>query len=137
MDSSGAVIPSATVTATNRETGRIQTTETSGGGYYKIILPVGVYDVRVEAVSFRPEVRQGLELAVAQEAVLNYELSVGSVQETVTVLAEAPLVDTTSGSLGGLVNEQKLSDLPLNGRNFNDLVLLRSEERRVGKECRL
>ena len=124
LDSSGAAIPAATVTATNRETGRVHTTETSASGNYKTILPVGVYDVRVEAPSFRSEVRQSLKLEVAQEAVLNFTLSVGSVQETVTVTAEAPLVDTTSGSLGGLVNEQRLSDLPLNGRNFNDLVLL-------------
>ena len=126
LDSSGAAIPAATVTATNRETGRVHTTETSASGNYKTILPVGVYDVRVEAPSFRSEVRQSLKLEVAQEAVLNFTLSVGSVQETVTVTAEAPLVDTTSGSLGGLVNEQRLSDLPLNGRNFNDLVLLQT-----------
>ena len=124
LDSSGAAIPGATVTAASRETGRVQSTETSTSGYYKTISPVGVYDVRVEAPSFRPEVRQSLKLEVAQEAVLNFTLSVGSVQETVTVTAEVPLVETTSGSLGGLVNEQRMSDLPLNGRSFNQLVLL-------------
>ena len=124
LDSSGAAIPNATVAVTSRETGRVQTTQSATSGYYKIILPVGGYDVRVEATSFRPEVRQGLNLEVAQEAVLNFTLSLGAVQETVTVLAEAPLVETTSGSLGGLVNEQRVSELPLNGRNFNDLVLL-------------
>ena len=101
LDSSGAAIPAAMVTATSRETGRVQTTQTSTSGYYKIILAVGFYDVRVEAPSFRPEVRQSLKLEVGQEAVLNFTLSVGSVQETVTVTADAPLVDTTSGSLGG------------------------------------
>ena len=126
LDSSGAAIPGATVTAMNRETGRVQTTQTSSSGYYKIVLPVGSYDIRVEATSFRPEVRQSLPLEVAQQAVLNFTLSVGSVQETVTVLAEAPLVETTSGSLGGLVNEHRIADLPLNGRNFNDLVLLQT-----------
>ena len=93
LDSSGAAIPGAAVTATSRETGRVQTTETSASGNYKTILPVGVYDVRVEAPSFRPEVRQSLKLEVAQEAVLNFALSVGSLQETVTVTAEAPLVE--------------------------------------------
>lgn len=124
LDGSGAVIPGTTLTMTSRETARVQTTQTAADGYYKIILPVGGYDVRVEAVSFRPEVRQNLQLEVGQEAVLNFTLAVGSVQETVTVLAEAPLVETSSGSLGGIVNEQRISDLPLNGRNFNDLVLL-------------
>ncbi|MGH9782593.1 MAG: carboxypeptidase-like regulatory domain-containing protein, partial [Terriglobia bacterium] len=124
LDSSGAAIPSANVTVTSQETGRVQTTQTSAGGYYKVVVPVGVYNVRVEVISFRPETRQGLNLSVGQEAVLNFSLQVGSVAESVTVTAEAPLVDTTSGSLGGLVNEQKVSELPLNGRNFNDLVLL-------------
>ena len=124
-DSSGAAIPGATVEVMNRETGLTRTTQTSGNGRYALLaLPVGVYEVKAEAASFRSEIQQGLRLEVAQEAVLNFTLSVGSVQETVTVTASAPLVDTTSGSLGGLVNEQRLSDLPLNGRNFNDLVLL-------------
>ena len=69
LDSSGAAIPAAAVTATSRETGRVQTTQTSASGYYKIVLPVGVYDVKVEATSFRPEVRQSLRLEVAQEAI--------------------------------------------------------------------
>ena len=126
LDSSGAVLPGAGVSATSRETGRVQTTETSASGYYKIVLPVGIYDIKVGAASFRPEIRQNLKLEVAQEAVLNFTLSVGSVQEAVTVTAEVPLVETTSGSLGGLVNEQRIADLPLNGRNFNDLVLLQT-----------
>ena len=126
-DSSGAAIPGATVTAHNRETGRSRTTETSLNGRYSLAaLPVGVYDVRVEAVSFRPEVRQELKLEVGQEAVLNFALVVGTVQETVTVIAEAPLVETTSGSLGGIVSDERVADLPLNGRNFNDLVLLQT-----------
>lgn len=124
LDSSGAAIPSANVAVTSKETGRVQTTQTSAGGYYKVVVPAGTYDVRVEVTSFRPEIRQNLNLSVGQEAVLNFNLQVGSVAESVTVTAEAPLVDTTSGSLGGLVDEQKVSDLPLNGRNFNDLVLL-------------
>jgi hypothetical protein len=89
-------------------------------------LPVGAYDVRAEATSFRTEVQQGLTLAVAQEGVLSFTLSVGAVQETVTVAAEVPLVETTSGSLGGLVDGARVADLPLNGRNFNDLVLMQT-----------
>src|SRR3989304_3754590 len=58
LDSSGAVIPGAIVTVTSRETGRVQTTQTATNGYYKTVLPVGVYDVKVEATSFRSEVRQ-------------------------------------------------------------------------------
>ena len=127
QDSSGAALPGATVTVTSRETGRVQTTETSANGHYTLpALPSGTYDVRAEAPSFRPEIRQELDLSVGQEAVLNFSLSVGTVQETVTVMAEAPLVETTSGSLGGLVDDDRVADLPLNGRNFNDLVLLQT-----------
>ena len=124
-DSSAAAIPGAAVTATNRETGLARTTHTSGEGYYKLAaMPVGVYDVKSEAPAFRAEVKQALRLEVGQEAVLNFTLAVGSIQETVTVTADAALVETTSGSLGGVVNEERVADLPLNGRNFNQLVFL-------------
>ena len=74
-------------------------------------LPVGVYDVKAEAAAFQSEAQQGFNLSVGQEAVLNFDLSVGAVQETVTVEAAAPIVETTSGSLGRLVNEQRVSAL--------------------------
>ncbi len=116
-DSSGAAIPAANITATNRETGFTRSVQTSGDGRYKLPgLTVGIYDVKAEAAAFQVEAQQGLNLSVGQEAVLNFTLSVGTVQETVTVTAAAPIVETTSGSLGGLVNEQRVSDLPLNGR---------------------
>jgi carboxypeptidase family protein/TonB-dependent receptor-like protein len=126
-DSSGAAIPGATITITNRGTGLVRTAQTSPDGRYKIAaLASGNYDVKAEAPAFRPELQQNLTVTVAQETVLNFMLQVGAVTETVTVAAEAPLVETTSGALGGLVNEEKVSDLPLNGRNFNDLVLLQT-----------
>ena len=126
-DSSAAAIPGAMVTSTNRETGAVRSTQSGQDG--RFILPammVGIYDIRAEAAAFRPEVQQNLTLTVGQEAVLNFALQVGSVTETVTIMAEAPLVETTSGALGGLVGAQQVSDLPLNGRNFNDLVLLQT-----------
>lgn len=126
-DTSGAVIPGATVSATNRETGAVRTTVSNDSGRFNLpALNVGDYDINIQATSFRPETRQGLRLVVGQEAVLNFTLEVGSVAEAVTVTADAPLVDTTSGTLGGLVNEERVSDLPLNGRNFTDLVLLQT-----------
>jgi len=85
---------------------------------------VGSYEVRVEQSGFQTEVRSGFTLTVAQEAVINFTLQVGAVTQTVAVTAEAPLVNTTSGSVGALVSEQQVSDLPLNGRNFADLTLL-------------
>ena len=87
---------------------------------------MGNYELRLEHAGFQSQVRSGLTLTVSQEAVLNFTLQVGAVEQTVSVTAEAPLVETTSGSLGGLVNEQRVSELPLNGRNYIDLTLLQT-----------
>jgi hypothetical protein len=126
-DTTGAIIPNATITATSRQTGLVRTTEASNSGRYALpALPVGDYDVRAEAPAFSPQVQQNLKVAIGQEAVVNFTLNVGSVAEAVTVTADAPLVETTSGSLGGLVDEQRVAELPLNGRNFNELVLLQT-----------
>jgi hypothetical protein len=99
--------------------------DTDADGSYRLpALPVGNYELRVELSGFRTVVRSGLDLAVGQEAVVNVALEVGGLEQTVSVTAEAPLVNTTSGALGGLVDEEKIEDLPLNGRNYIDLALL-------------
>ena len=117
-DASGAVVPGASLTARNTETGQTRTAISGGDGSYRFAaLPVGSYELRVEQSGFQTAVRSGLTLAVAQEAVVNFTLEVGAVTQTVAVTAEAPLVNTTSGTLGGLVSERQVSDLPLNGRN--------------------
>ena len=126
-DASGAVVPGASLTARSTETGQTRTVVSAGDGSYRFSgLPVGGYEVRVEQSGFQTAVRSGLTLAVAQEAVVNFSLEVGAVTQTVAVTAEAPLVNTTSGTLGGLVSEQRVADLPLNGRNFIDLSLLQA-----------
>ena len=124
-DASGAVVPQAALTARNTETGQARTTISGSDGSYRFsALPVGIYEVQVEQAGFQSAVRSGLTLTVGQEAVVNFSLQVGAVEQRVEVTAEAPLVNTTSGSLGGLVDEQKVSELPLNGRNYADLALL-------------
>ncbi|OFV93010.1 MAG: hypothetical protein A3H28_13180 [Acidobacteria bacterium RIFCSPLOWO2_02_FULL_61_28] len=124
-DSSGAVVPGAALTARNVETGQTRTAVSAADGSYRFAaLPVGNYEVRVEQSGFQAAVRSGLTLTVSQEAVVNFTLEVGAVTQTIAVTGEAPLVNTTSGSLGGLVDERKVADLPLNGRNFIDLTML-------------
>src|SRR5437867_4200222 len=124
-DSSGAVIPGASITAKNTETGFTRTGVSAEDGSYRLsALPVGGYELRVELPGFRTEVRSGLTLTVAQEAVVNFALQAGAVEQTVVVTEDAPIVNTTSGALGGLVDERKVAELPLNGRNFIDLTLL-------------
>jgi hypothetical protein len=118
-------VPAATVTARNVDTGQSRSDTTGADGSYRFnALPVGNYEIRVERGGFQTAVRSGLTLAVAQEAVVNVELQVGTSSQTVEVTAEAPLVNTTNGTLGGLVNEARVTDLPLNGRNYIDLSLL-------------
>ena len=126
-DSSGAVVPEAALTARNTENGQTRTASSAADGSFRIAaLPVGNYQVRAEHPGFRAAIRGGLTLTVSQEAVVNFTLELGAVEQAIAVTAEAPLVNTTSGSLGGLVDEQKVSDLPLNGRNYIDLTLMQT-----------
>lgn len=93
-DSSGAALAGASVTATNRETGLSRTVRSGLDGHYQFSsLPAGLYDLRSEAMGFQTRVQQGLNLSVGEESVMNFSMSVGAVQETVTVVAEAPLIE--------------------------------------------
>ncbi|HLB89229.1 MAG TPA: TonB-dependent receptor [Terriglobales bacterium] len=125
-DSSGAVVPGASILILNEETSLTRTVTTGENGAFRApALPVGRYTVRVELAGFRPQAQRGLILEVAQELVVSPTLEVGAVtQEEVVVSAEAPLVNITSSALGTVVNERSMSDLPLNGRNYVDLTML-------------
>jgi len=126
-DASGGVVAGATVTATNAETATVRTVKTEEDGSYRFPgLPVGHYDVKVEQSGFKVVEQRGLTIDVGQEAVVNFSLEVGTAAQEVVVTGEAPQVNTTSGTLGGLVNEEKISELPLNGRNYLDLTLLQA-----------
>lgn len=124
-DSSGAVVPEAKVTVINSDTNESRTDTTSGAGEYRVpALQPGHYTVRMEKAGFRTETQTGLTLDVAQQLVMNATLQTGASTQEVTVTAEETLVDTATSDLGGLVNDTKIADLPLNGRNFVDLALL-------------
>ena len=124
-DTSGAVVPGATITVRQTETGLTRTAETDASGNYTVpSLPVGQYEVSVEKEGFKRQVRSGITLVVAQQAVLNLSLEVGAVTQQVTVTGEAPLVNTTLSSTSGLVSEKEVKDLPLNGRSFDQLLTL-------------
>ena len=124
-DPSGAAISAATVTVRSLETGATRTANTDESGNYKILsLPVGPQEVKVEKNGFKTAVRLGVALVVAQEAVVNFRLEVGELAQVFTVTAEAPLVNTTTSSVAGLVDENQVKDLPLNGRSFDNLIAL-------------
>jgi hypothetical protein len=123
-DSSGGVLPNVTVTVTNVETGLTRTVKTSDDGEFRIPeLPVGRYEVKGEHAGFKIATRQGITLEVTQQAVINLDFQVGSTDQQVVVNEEAPMVNTQNATLGGTVDETKMTELPLNGRNYIDLAL--------------
>ncbi len=124
-DPSGAGVDAATVTVTSVETGATRTTTTDANGNFRVLsLPVGAQEVKAEKSGFKSAVRTGIDLQVAQEAVVNLRLEVGDLTQQVTVAEETPVVNTTTASVAGVVGEREVKDLPLNGRSFDSLITL-------------
>ena len=124
-DSGGAVIVGAAVTATNVATNTRRTTTTSSAGVYNLTaLPPGTYSLRVEMQGFGAQMRSNIELQVAQVARFDVTLQVGNVSEVVEVQGGAPLIETDNTSLGTVIENQRILDLPLNGRNYLQLAAL-------------
>jgi len=122
-DPSGAPVPAATVTTKNTETGAARSASTDEEGRYQIVwLPVGQYQVAVTKPGFEEAIRSGIRLVVGQEARVDLRLEVSRVKAEVTVTQDAPMVSTTTRDISGLVSEQQVKDLPLNGRSY-DLLL--------------
>ncbi|MEQ1883972.1 MAG: carboxypeptidase regulatory-like domain-containing protein, partial [Bryobacteraceae bacterium] len=124
-DATQAGVSGATVTVTNAETGAKRTASTAENGSFRLTaLPVGAQHVEVEKLGFKKFVRTGIGLAVGQDAVVNVQLEIGEITNTITVNAEAPVVNTTTASISGLVGEREVKELPLNGRSFDNLIAL-------------
>ena len=122
-DTSGAVIPGAQVTLTNTGTDIVASTTTNGTGDYTFnLLNPGQYTVTIEAKGFKKLVIPGFALAAGDRLRENADMEAGSVEETVQVSAAAPLLQTDSSTVQSTVTEQSVQDLPLNGRNFINLV---------------
>lgn len=125
LDETKAVLPGASVTARNTDTGFARTVVSDERGNYRIAaLPPGPYELVVELVGFTTVQRKGLEFNIGQEATINVQLQLVTVQETVTVTGEAPLVEPTKTTLGTTITPQKLDQLPLEGRDYRNLVTL-------------
>ncbi len=122
-DPAGAPIVSATVSAKNLETGAVRGVSTNEAGRYEILsLPVGRYEIKAAKPGFEDSLRGGLELSLGQEARIDFRLQIGTVSSEVTVTGDAPIVSATTKDISGLVGEQQVKDLPLNGRSY-DLLL--------------
>ena len=124
-DSTGAVLPGGTITATHLESGNTFSAISDSSGDYRIgTLRPGMYKVTAELPSFATVVRDNLELLVGQRATVSFKLTLSSVNETITVTGASPLVDVTQSKLGGNVDSRQVSELPVNGRNWMDLTML-------------
>jgi outer membrane receptor protein involved in Fe transport len=124
-DSSGGVLPGVTVEATNVATGAVRSAVTGGDGLYTLpLLQPGVYNVRASLSGFRGAQQDGVRVTVTETSRVVFELEVGQLTETVTVTAQANLVETANATRGIVVDEQQVVDLPLNGRNFTQLGTL-------------
>src|SRR5579883_1613660 len=124
-DPSGSAVVGASVTLENVSAGVKLTTKTNGTGFYSFpSLKVGSYDVSVNHPGFKTAVTQGVIVQVGQNTAANTALELGDVSQSVTVTAEAPLLRTTESTVGTIVNENLISNLPLSGRRYTDFVLL-------------
>ncbi len=124
-DESGAALPGVTATATHIDTGATRTTVTSTTGVFIMpALVVGRYRLQLELTGFTTLVHENLLLEVGQSAVLTFTMKVATLQETITVAGESPLVQTQKSELAGRVTASQVETLPLNGRNWLDLVAL-------------
>jgi hypothetical protein len=111
------------VKAKNLETGAVRSSTTDDSGRYLVLsLPVGEYEISAAKTGFQDAVRSGIHLVVGQEATVDIHLQVGTVSAQVTVTGEAPIVNASTTDISGLVGEQQMKDLPLNGRSY-DLLL--------------
>ncbi len=124
-DASGAVVPGAHVTATQTETAQARTTITSSDGEYVLPnLPIGPYRIEVTASGFSNYVQSGIILEVANNVQINVALQLGSVTQEMHVSANAAMVETQDTSISQVVDQRRIVDLPLNGRQVTDLIVL-------------
>jgi len=124
-DDTKAVLPGATVTATNLATGGSSVTVSDAQGQYRLLnIPPGKYKVQADLSGFSTVIVPGLELLVGQNAALPFSMKLASLSETVTVSSESPLVDVSSSQIAGNVNPRQMEEMPLQGRNWLELAKL-------------
>ena len=125
QDASGGAVTHAAVTVKNLETGATRMTYTDDAGTFRALgISVGPHEVKVEKQGFKATVRTGINLEVGQEVSLNLRLELGDVVQQIVVSGEAPIINTTTASVAGVVGEREVKDLPLNGRSFDNLITL-------------
>ena len=123
VDSTNSVLPGVAVTAVHQATGNRFVAVTDGRGLFRLPVRIGDYVITAELQGFTTVTRGGIQLLVGQNAVLNLQMAPSTLQESVTVTAEAPLLDMAGSTLGGNIDPKQMSDLPVQGRDWMSLAL--------------
>ena len=129
MDVTGAVLPGVTLTIVHEASGNTFNTVTDEQGGYRLPARAGIYRVTAELAGFGTVTQGGLEVLVGQQLVINLRMSPSTVQESVTVTGDAPLINVVRSELGTNIDSRQLSELPVNGRNWMDLTMLAAGSR--------
>src|SRR4051812_47835637 len=125
VDAQGAAVPGAQVAATNENTALQRSALTDAAGYYQMAaLPAGTYQLEARLTGFQTKVVKGVRLEVARTVAINLLLVIGGVNEQVAVTADAPVIDNATTSVGQVISQRTVQEIPLNGRHFVDLGLL-------------
>ncbi len=123
-DEQGAIVPGVSIVARSKATGVERTAVSDAAGQYLLAsLAPGLYQVEAQLSGFKPQAKE-VELAVARTVSVDFQLGVGTVAEAVTVVAETPVIESSTISVGQVINQRTVQDIPLNGRHFVDLGLL-------------
>jgi outer membrane receptor protein involved in Fe transport len=126
-DETGGVLPGAEVIVSNEETGVSRATVSDEQGRYRVTnLNIGLYDVSASLSGFQTAARRGIALTIGREAVVDITLNIGELSDQVTVTSDAPLVDTRSAGLGGIVDRDTILQIPLNGRDLTGLITMQA-----------
>src|SRR5438067_3934334 len=124
-DEKGAIVPKAEVSIQSESTGTSRTVTSDDNGFYLApSLPAGLYTISTAPHGFKKTIASGVDLHVAENRVVNLDLQVGQLTETVTVSSDASPVETRSGEISSLITEKQVTELPLNGRNYAQLALM-------------
>jgi hypothetical protein len=123
-DATGGVLPGVTVTAVNDASGNTYEAVTDAKGVFRMPARIGTYKITASLAGFADATRPGVPVAVGQLVTLNLQLAPSGVQESVTVTGEAPLIDVSTSSLGTNISQAQMEELPVNGRNWQDLGML-------------
>jgi len=123
-DSTGLVLPGVTVVALHEDTGNVLETVTDGRGAFRMPARIGSYSVTATLDGFGTITRTGVSVQVGQVATIDIELAPSALQESVTVTGIAPLLETSTSSLGSNISRTQMEELPINGRNWQDLAML-------------